>query len=75
MTKVLRQKVKIQSGGVLEIRSHDLPDGMDVDVIVLIDEPAVTPPPLSRLIGAAKGCYANPKEADTFLRKERDQWD
>jgi hypothetical protein len=75
MTKALRQKVKIQAGGVLEIRSHDIPNGMDVDVIVLIDEPVKSPLPLSRLIGAAKGCYANPKEADIFLRQERDRWD
>ncbi len=75
MTKALRHKVTVQSGGILEIRSHDLPEGQDVDVIILIEEPTKPAIPLSQLIGAAKGCYNNPKEADAFIRQERDQWD
>lgn len=75
MTKAFRHKVKIHSGGVLEIHSHDLPEGIEAEVIVLIEESSKPPQPLSRLIGTAKGCYRSPDEADAFLRQERDRWD
>lgn len=75
MIKAFRHKVKIQSGGILEIHSSDLPEGMDADVIILVDESPNPNKPLSQLIGAAKGCYQNPGEADAFLRGERDRWD
>jgi hypothetical protein len=30
---------------------------------------------LTRFIGAAKGSFATPAEADAFIRQERDAWD
>ncbi|WP_330203780.1 hypothetical protein [Cyanobacterium sp. Dongsha4] len=30
---------------------------------------------LSRFIGTGKGCYLTPKDADNFIRQERDKWD
>jgi len=31
--------------------------------------------PLTSFIGAAPGSFANPEEADQFIRQERDAWD
>ncbi|MCX6545023.1 MAG: hypothetical protein NTV05_11515 [Acidobacteria bacterium] len=37
MTSALRQKVKVQPGGLIEIRSPELIAGSQADVIVLVD--------------------------------------
>lgn len=72
----LRQKVVVQPGGVVEVRSLDLPPGATVEVIVLLDtSEASTPQGLSRFIGAAQGNFASPQDVDQFIRQERDAWD
>lgn len=74
MLNGLRQKVVVQPGGVVEVRSPELPDGATVEVIVLLE----SPPPLqglSRFIGAASGNFATPEEVDQFIRQERESWD
>lgn len=39
MTNALRQKVKVQPGGVIEIRSPELTPGVTAEVIVLMETP------------------------------------
>ena len=74
----LRQKAIVQPGGLVEIRSLELPAGATVEVIVLletipdIDEPQKS---LTSFIGAAKGIFPNPESADQFIRQERDSWE
>ncbi|MGK7903295.1 MAG: hypothetical protein AB4352_18180 [Hormoscilla sp.] len=76
MINGLKQKAIVKPGGLVEIRSPELPDGATVEVIVLLeslsDELA---PSLSSLIGSAKGCFATPEEVDRFIRQERDAWE
>ncbi|MBD2103119.1 hypothetical protein [Leptolyngbya sp. FACHB-261] len=43
MLNGLRQKVVIQPGGVIEIRSLELPAGATAEVIVLLDSPTSAP--------------------------------
>ena len=43
MNAALRQTLVVQPGGVLEIRSPDLPVGATAEVIVLLNLPAVVP--------------------------------
>ena len=79
MTNALRQTVIVQPGGVIEIRSPELPVGAAAEVIVLVDVPPATTPSgkplaLARWIGAARGGFATPAEADAFLNRERDTW-
>ncbi|MGH2523053.1 MAG: hypothetical protein ACRDH2_11170 [Anaerolineales bacterium] len=79
MTNALRQTVIVQPGGLIEIRSPELPVGASAEVIVLVDAPLsktppVMPSPLARWIGAARGGFATPAEADAFLNRERDTW-
>jgi hypothetical protein len=75
MIHALRQKVIVQPGGVIEIRSDELPPGATADVIVILDSAPAQALPLVRLIGAGKGSFATPAEADAFLRDERDAWE
>ena len=37
MVRAHRQRVKIGAGGIVEIRSSELPPGADADVIVLVE--------------------------------------
>ena len=79
MTTATRQKVTVQPGGRIEIRDPRLPVGATAEVIVLIDLPQTEmreepPVPLASLIGAARGGFATPEEAETFINRERDTW-
>jgi hypothetical protein len=74
----LRQKAIVQPGGLVEIRSLELPAGATVEVIVLLETiPDIDEPPksLTSFIGAAKGIFLNPESADQFIRQERDSWE
>ena len=76
MTETTRHNATVQPGGIVEIRSSDLEPGTRVCVIVIPernDRPAKRT--MRSLIGAGKGAFATPEEADAFLRAERDKWD
>ena len=76
MLNKLKQKAIVQPGGVVEIRSSELPAGATVEVIVLLeslsDESQTS---LTSFIGTAKGIFATPESADQFIRQERDSWE
>jgi hypothetical protein len=42
MIQAIRRMVKIQSGGRIEFSASELNEGMDAEVIVLVQEPALT---------------------------------
>ena len=76
MTNAIRQRVTVQPGGVIEVRSPELTAGARAEVIILLEEPQETPRrSLRSIIGSGKGCFATPEEADAFLRQERDSWE
>ena len=75
MLNGLRQKVVVQPGGVVEVRSPELPDGATVEVIVLLESPSPLLQGLSRFIGTASGNFTTPEEVDRFIRQERESWD
>lgn len=76
MLNGLRKKVTVKPGGLIEIRSPDLPDGAVADVIVILESPAEQPrSSLVSLIGAAEGSFATSAEVDEFIHQERDAWD
>lgn len=75
MVRAIRQFVTIRSGGVIEIRSPDLPPGARVEVIVMLDEPSDPAVPISSLFGKTRGLFKNAGEVDAHLRAERDTWD
>ena len=76
MTNAIRQRVTVQPGGVIEVRSPELTAGARAEVIILLEEPQEPPRrSLRSIIGSGKGCFATPEEADAFLRQERDSWE
>ena len=76
MVNAIKQVVTVRSGGVVEVRSPELPEGVRAEVIVILEDGAEAPKrSLRSIIGTGKGCFATPEEADAFLRKERDAWE
>jgi hypothetical protein len=78
MMKALREKVVVGPGGLIEIRSPDIPPpGTPAEVVVIFeDSPSAEPvPPLQSLIGAARGMFGSPSDADAYLERERDAWE
>lgn len=76
MLNGLRQMAVVQPGGVIEVRSSELPDGATVEVIVLLEPSNQFPQRgLSSFIGAAQGNFMSPEEVDQFIRQERESWD
>ena len=71
----IRHHVVVEQDGRIEICDPKLKVGTHAEVIVLEEAPQQKPRPLSRLIGAAKGAFATPEEADAFIRRERDSWE
>jgi hypothetical protein len=43
MVRVLKERVTIQPGGLVEVRSADLTPGLEAEVIVLVDQPSAVP--------------------------------
>ena len=74
MGPALRQKVVVQPGGVIEVRSAELPVGATADVIIMLESPADGGRSMTSMIGTGKGSFATPEEADAFIREERDAW-
>ena len=75
MTRAIREHIKVEQEGVIEIRHPDLSVGMTADVVVLVKQPASEERSLVSFLGKGKGCFANAAEIDAFLRAERDAWD
>ena len=75
----LKKRVVVQAGGRIEIRVPELKAGTTAEVIVLEEAEASEGPnghvPLRDLIGACRGMFATPEEADAFLSAEREAWD
>jgi hypothetical protein len=67
MITALKQTVKIQQGGRIEIRSSELPEGSNAEVIVLLESIRRTVP-LASLIGKGKGSFDLPKRVNDYLR-------
>ena len=61
-------------GQIIElVEAIDIPDGTEVMLEIIVD--SAESETLTSFIGAAKGSFATPEEADQFIRQERDAWD
>ena len=78
--KAIRQRVTVQPGGRIEITDPALVAGTEADVVLIVPEASgdgapSTLPPLTDMIGAAKGLFETPEEVDAYIRALRDEWD
>jgi hypothetical protein len=75
MLNGIKQRVMIKPGGIIELRSSELIPGEEAEVIVIMDKKKDENNfVLASIIGSAKGAYKTSKEADIFIRSERNKW-
>lgn len=74
MVNAYKQIVIIQPGGRVVVASEELPEGRQAEVIVLVDRDARRKS-YANLFGSGKGAFSTPREADEFLRQERERWE
>jgi hypothetical protein len=74
MLRAIKQRAVVRPGGVIEVRSPDLPEGSTAEVLILVEASAGARRPLATPVGAGKGGFAAPEEVARFLRHERDAW-
>ena len=76
MEQVIRRRVVVQPGGCIELRSDELREGTEAEVIIIVrtgeESPRAT---YHSMFGSGRGGFATAEEADAFLRRERDSWD
>lgn len=78
MISELRTQATVQPGGLVEIRSAELPEGATVEIVLFIKTPGpeeTRDQNLVDFIGAAKGLFSSVEDVDTYIREERDSWD
>ena len=78
MVRAIKERTVVGPAGRVVIDHSDLPEGSSAEVIVLVDDQAVTSPqaprPLSSYIGAMKGQFKSAADADAYIRELRDEW-
>lgn len=75
MIQAIKKEVTVLRGGRIEFSSAELKEGVLAEVIVMIpDTPSVNTKLIS-FVGKGSGAFSKPAEVDSFLRKERDQWE
>lgn len=74
MAPMVKQKVTVQPGGVVQVQSSELIPGSTADVIIIPDTGLPPARALASAIGSAPGGFASPAEVDAFIRHERDAW-
>ncbi len=80
MSQAVRQHVVVPPDGRIVIHVPQLKPGVMAEVTVVEDAEPVQldenqTASLSSFIGACRGMFATPEEADAFLRREREAWD
>lgn len=78
MQTALRMETTVLPGHRLEISAPELPEGVKVEVIVVL--PESSPPRRSMLeflatLPPGPLLFKTPEEADRYLQEERDSWE
>lgn len=75
MTQAIRREITVQKDHQIEISSPALKLGDQVEVIILLSQGKPKKSSLRDMLGAGKGSFSSPQEADDFIRRERDTWE
>jgi len=74
IARAIRQDLTVQKDHQVEIHSPELKLGDQVEVILRVHPKNVQSHGVRTLLGAGKGSFASPEEADRFIREERNLW-
>lgn len=76
MEQIIRRKVVVQPGGSIELRSDELKEGTEAEVIVIVQSGVESRPvSYAAMFGSGRKGFGSAQEADAFLRRERDSWE
>jgi hypothetical protein len=77
MSPALQIQTTILPGHRIEIAAPQLPEGLPVTVVVLMDDTTVPKRRLSEVLAGYPGgqLFHSAEEVDAYLRAERDAWD
>ncbi len=75
MVHAVRQRVKVQPDGSIQVYVPEFKVGTLAEVIILETSDQVFANTLSGIIGKGKGCFKNAEEADAFILRERSSWE
>ncbi len=75
MQIAIKREILVLPGGRIELEIPELKAGTHAEVVILLAEQDRKPQTFSSITGKGKGAFSTPKEADDFLRKERDTWE
>ncbi|NCC33523.1 MAG: hypothetical protein EOM24_16130 [Chloroflexia bacterium] len=78
MQAALRLITEVQPGGKIEVVDAQLPDGVPVEVIVLLPPtPTVPRRSILAVLADAPGhlAFQTAEEVDAYLKRERDAWE
>jgi hypothetical protein len=75
MITAVRQRVTVQPGGVVEVRSPELRAGTEAEVIVLVSESSPAQPTWASFIGSGRGTFKSADEIDAYVSDIRDWGD
>ena len=71
MIQAVKQRVTVQTDGLIQIHVPEFKPGTIAEVIVLDSSEQVEKTNLTSFIGLGRGSFSTPEEADAFIRKER----
>jgi hypothetical protein len=77
MRQTIEKDIIFKKDNVLEIHSPLIKSGDHGHLTLVVEKISKPKKKISflKLRGSGKGCYKTSKEADTFIRKERDKWE
>jgi hypothetical protein len=75
MIQAVKQLVTVQADGLIQVRVPEFKQGTIAEVIVLQSSEPTKKITLTSFIGRGKGCFSTAKEADVFIRRERQSWE
>ncbi len=73
--KTVEMSGKVEEDGELRIRSAELKSGQQVDVKLVIRNPAEPRHSWQELRGIFKGTWGSAEAVDRYLEEERDSWE
>lgn len=75
MVRIIKERVKIQAGGLIEMRSTDLVPGLEADVIVMVEQPAIANSAAATPVSSEWRHFAGALKGDTLGTSDNVQID
>jgi len=78
MQTALRLETTVLPGHRLEVSDPELPEGVKVEVIVVLPAPSMRPPSMLEFLATLPPgplLFKTPEDANRYVKEERDSWE